>query len=182
MISYSKTLFKTNLQSLYRLPINIILTAIVALFAFSQVHAQQTYGNYGCIDTMAQYFQKRCTDPYQPVCGCNGHTYRNVCDASNNGVTSYVSGACDQIDLYFAPNPVQDVLHMNVWMKQPGDIHVFVFDLYGQLKYFQIFTISDVTFPFLKDIDMTAFPTLPYVIVLQSGNNIVRREFLKVPN
>jgi hypothetical protein len=135
---------------------------------------------------MAQYYQKRCADPYHPVCGCNGHTYRNQCDADNNGIHAgyYVDGPCDQIDVFFAPQPVQDVLHLNVQMKQAGQFNVYIFDLFGNLKYFQIFNILEynVTYPFTTDIDMTAFPTSPYIIVVQSGSNIVRREFLKVPN
>lgn len=175
------TLSRTKLQSLSRLPINVIFTFIVALFCFTGVAAQQYMGN-GCTDTTLLLYKKQCPDPYNPVCGCNGNTYRNVCDANNNGVISYTNGACGYIDIFFAPIPVLDVLHLNISLKKPDDVYFYIFDLYGKLRYFKIFNISNVDYPFIYDIDMTAFSLGPYILVAQSSGNIIRREFLKIPN
>jgi hypothetical protein len=35
-----------------------------------------------------------CTQVYDPVCGCNGQTYGNSCEASVAGIKKYTSGAC----------------------------------------------------------------------------------------
>jgi hypothetical protein len=31
---------------------------------------------------------------YLPVCGCDGKTYGNACEAESAGVTSFENGAC----------------------------------------------------------------------------------------
>lgn len=35
-----------------------------------------------------------CPEIYAPVCGCNGVTYGNSCEAECVGVSSYSEGAC----------------------------------------------------------------------------------------
>ena len=38
-----------------------------------------------------------CIEIYQPVCGCDGVTYPNICYASTfGGVTSFIDGACNK--------------------------------------------------------------------------------------
>lgn len=53
-----------------------------------------------CIDesrAQSDYFcTMYCCDP--PVCGCNGETYDNACEAEAAGVISWEEGACDQAE------------------------------------------------------------------------------------
>jgi hypothetical protein len=47
-----------------------------------------------CIDNYRKRPEVACPDALKQVCGCNGKTYRNSCEADREGVTYYTPGKC----------------------------------------------------------------------------------------
>lgn len=64
---------------------------------FKVDHLELKYSSStNCIDTSQICSNCPCVGLYDPVCGCNGVTYGNSCEAYNAGVTSWASGICGQ--------------------------------------------------------------------------------------
>ncbi|MDA9874608.1 MAG: hypothetical protein WBH49_03110 [Flavobacteriaceae bacterium] len=72
----------------------ILLSAFIVLACSSGEGSDDTPNM--CVDETLIDLELVCVEIFEPVCGCDGVTYNNSCEAFNwNGVLAYQQGACD---------------------------------------------------------------------------------------
>jgi hypothetical protein len=133
-----------------------------------------------CVDSSQIDLTALCPAVVDPVCGCNGITYNNSCEATfYGGVTSYTSGPCttgiaefNQYSLQIFPNPVED--NFRIITQGEKAEYVTIIDIAGRV----IETIPENQLGLL--INTSEWTAGLYFLQLHQGNNITTcKPFIK---
>jgi hypothetical protein len=137
-------------------------------------------GNSTCVDSSQIDLTALCATVVDPVCGCNGITYNNSCEAINyGGVTSYTTGPCTTgvtetegsfLNVY--PNPFDDSFRLATQGTKPS--HFVVVDVTGRI----MTTISGSSTA--ESVNTSNWPSGMYIVHVYDGTaRIDRQRILK---
>jgi hypothetical protein len=164
---------------------NILQHTFIILFlccTFSVNNLNAQFVNT-CVDSFSIQSTSSCPGLFDPICGCNGITYRNFCFATNNGVKAYTAGPCENFAIDITPNVLTEVqtkyiLRVNLYMKQPQVANYFIYDVYGNIKY-QSFTLNQAIQEL--NVDLGKLRVGLYYFVLYVPGFSTYKKFLIVP-
>jgi hypothetical protein len=131
-----------------------------------------------CIDSTLINNAVDCIAIYDPVCGCDGITYGNSCEAIYyHGVVNFTAGECEvgvnellkQIEIF--PNPTASFININVDLDGRKELQVL--NISGQIA------MKDSFFAKKKTIDLSNLPAGIYLVKITSKDGNITQRIIK---
>ncbi|CAN5472283.1 hypothetical protein BH11BAC1_BH11BAC1_26890 [soil metagenome] len=131
------------------------------------------------------------TTDYDPVCGCNGKTYRNS-DAAYwwGGINLWTASTiCDDFDIDLYPNIIVSgatvAPHLRIYMKYPGTATLTIYNDFGKLMLKHLFSnsLSGKIIPSANPYDLDDTQTFPrglYILIVTVGGEKKYKKILRV--
>lgn len=129
-----------------------------------------------CYDSTQVVYGGYCDPRWEPVCGCDGYTYRNDCFARNAGLSTWTYTICDYVDFDFLPNPPIDYITVDAWLKAPDVMYVELIDRFGKIYYTNVFQGSD---RYIFQVDFRGYPQGIYYLHCYTSSGSRVKKVLK---
>ena len=116
---------------------------------------------------------------WDPVCGCDQHTYSSFCLFNAAHLLNYTPRACEEVTIpHLYPNPSQGEINYRIYLKQQEDAYMFIYDEYGRVHYSRFYeNIADDT----ETLDLATLPMRNgfYIMVVFANGHYASKKFLK---
>lgn len=150
-----------------------IVFCVICSFLFNSLQAQNTSS---CVDSFNIRPGTPCPNDFEPVCGCDNITYRNVCRANAEGIMYYNMGSCEPLAIDINPNPVDQTLFLKAVLKSADNLTIFITDINGQEYYRRYFNnITYLDYP----IEVSGFRNGIYLVFAVTGDTYVYKKLAK---
>ncbi|CAN5543966.1 hypothetical protein BH11BAC2_BH11BAC2_08780 [soil metagenome] len=121
-----------------------------------------------------------CPPDYYPVCGCNGVTYRNPCEATYRaGLQYYAEGSCTSFDFDFLPTYTNYYLNLKIYKRERGYVLINIWDVYGINKLIDQVNIPQGLPPYEYALNVSQLETGIYLLEIYSGGDNLVKKFYK---
>lgn len=165
-----------------------IICCFLLIFSFTYSYSQNTAC---CKDSSRQadtYFACN-TIQYEPVCGCDGITYRNSCAAENWGglINNFIclgwteGTVCGNFDFDFTPTGIQyQPVQFSIFMKSAGSATLYIYNRFGALlrtDYFNAYNPGQIL---KREINLQELEIGVYIAMVVVNGEKLTKKFGKV--